>query len=144
MEQTVTWYGFDMIPAYITLSEKQLPRSKEQLRLLKACENKPHVLDDYTVDRIIQVYTGQNETLWIPVEQCRKWREQSPNEEQLSDIIQVENSFKNLRSVNDQILALAYCLKKNTIDSVLRKSDIEIALDFLGNIKNDLNLRSNT
>ncbi len=130
-QKEANWYGLEMLPKYLMMGKEQLHEAEKQLQMLKTCENRPYVLDDFLVNRIIKIYTEQNEMLWVPVEQCSKWRKQSPRKDQLSDIMQVENNSKNLFSTNEQILSLAQSLKKGTVDSVLRKSDIENALDYM-------------
>ena len=131
MKQEPNWYSLDMLPTYLMLSKEELRESERQLKNLEACKDRPYILDDNTVNRIIKVHTEQNELMCVPIEQCLKWREQFPSKEQLSDITKTEDNLKKLNEINKQILALAESLKKGTIDSILKKSDLEIALDFL-------------
>ena len=133
MKQKANFYGFEMLPTYVMLGREQLQEATKVFEMFKSCEYRPHVLDDHLVNRTIKLCTDQNEMTWVPIEQCRRWRTQSPSKEQLEDIIKVENSFNDLHSINEKMLVLANKLKKGTIDSVLSKSDLEVGLDFLLN-----------
>lgn len=133
MKQQAHFYGFEMLPTYVMLGREQLREALHLLQLFKTCEDRPHVLDDHLVNRTIKLSTDQNEMTWVPIEQCRKWRDQSPSKEQLEDIVKVENSFNDLHATNEKILVLADQLKQGTIDSIISKSDIEAGLDFLLN-----------
>lgn len=66
------------------------------------------------------------------LEQCRRWREQSPSDEQLAQIQRVEDCNKELLDVNTKILSLVDCFKDHTINKILAKSDCELACDMLG------------
>ena len=132
-ENEAIFYSLYMLQTYLVMSQKQLLASEGQLQNLKKVEQRPHLLDDALMDRAIKIHTEQNPMLWVSIEQCRKWREQSPNQEQLVDIDQVEGNFKKLIDVNEQIIALAQEIKKGTIDSIMRKSDVEIGLEFIMN-----------
>lgn len=132
-ENEAIFYSLYMLPTYLVMSQKQLLASEGQLQILEKGEQQPHLLNDALMDRAIKVHTEQNAMLWVPIEQCRKWHEQSPNQEQLVDIDQVESNFKKLIDVNEQIIALAKEIKKGTIDSIMRKSDFEIGLEFVMN-----------
>lgn len=133
LKQRAHFYGFEMLPTYVMLGREQLREARHLLQLFKTCEDRPQVLDDHLVNRTIKLSTNQNEITWVLIEQCRKWRHQSPSKEQLEDIVKVENSFNALHSTNEKRLVLADQLKKGTIDSIISKSDIEAGLDFLLN-----------
>ncbi|WP_257148834.1 hypothetical protein [Bacillus thuringiensis] len=60
--------------------------AKEQYINLLEARNKPHVLDDATIQRTIRVYTEQLEFVWIFKEQLSKWIK----EERLTPIEQSE------------------------------------------------------
>lgn len=133
MKQQANFYGFEMLPTYVLLGREQLLEATKVFEMFKSCEHRPHVLDDHLVNRAIKLSTSQNETTWVPIEQCKRWRNQSPSKEQLADIIKVENSFNDLHAINEQLISLSNKLKKGTINRILEKSDFEVGLDFLLN-----------
>jgi hypothetical protein len=47
---------------------------EQQYESLQSCRRQPHVLDDYTVDRVIKVYTDQAGDVGIYEEQLSRWK----------------------------------------------------------------------
>jgi hypothetical protein len=131
MSKEANWYGLNMLPLYVEMNEGLLEASRDQLENLKKVQVKPHVLDSPTIDRIIKLHQSQNADNWVFFEQCKKWRNDYPNEQQLSEIARIEKSAMQLETVNLEILALAESVKSKTIDSILAKDDFEVGLDWL-------------
>lgn len=132
MKKQPNWHTLTMLFTYVTLSKGELPAAQDQLQGLMACKDKPYLLDDHTINRIIKLSTSQKETTWIYLEQCNKWRQQNPSDEQLINIANVENNAKQLEIINCKMLELVNKYFKNhTIDSILKKDDVELAVDFL-------------
>ena len=131
MQRQPNWYAITMLPTYVALSQDALSAAKDQLHGLISCKTKPHLLDDHTINRIIKLCKSQNESTCMYLEQCNKWRQQNPSDEQLINLANVENNAKQLETINCQIVELVNKYFKNhTIDSILKKDDIELALDF--------------
>ncbi len=129
MKKNPHWYGLDMIPVYLELSRDQLQGTMEQLQNLEACTGKAHVLNDSMVNRIIKVQSEQNESTWVLLEQCSKWRQQQLSKQQLDDVTEIENNVSNLNKTNERVLALARYFKNRTINRILEKDDIELVFD---------------
>ncbi len=132
MKKEQQYHPLSMLPTLLNISEGQLESSKEQLINMKAVDGKPHVLDDEIINRSLTLYTEQNEIIDAFLEQCRRWREQSPDKEQLLQIQQVENCNKELLELNTKILSLVDRYKDHTINKILEKSDCELACEMLG------------
>lgn len=96
-------------------------------------QEKPHVLDDETVARIIKLHRSQNADNWVFFEQCKKWRNENPTDEALQLIAQVEKNAHQLEIVNNEILTLVDSFKGKTIDSILGKGDFELGFEYLLN-----------
>jgi len=113
------------------LIRETLKNTDEQYQTLLEAEDKPHVLNDALVDRVIQLYTFQAEDVGVFEEQLARWKKEdlTPNQKQEIDLL--SEQLQQLREVEVKILSLAQRLKQGTIDSVLRKSDIELALEVL-------------
>ena len=140
MTKKIKFHALDMIPMYIEISAAQLQDALEQLKNLEACKNKPHVLDDETIDRVIKLYSQQGELLLVALKQCKTWRGQNPTSTQLKDIERIEKFTKKLETTGKQILFLANHYKAHTINRILEKNDVELALDYLlGNLYDPLN-----
>ena len=92
---------------------------------------KPHVLDDATVSRVIDVYTTQKDDLWLYEGQLKHWQKSKLTDRQEQDIEWMQAQLLQLREQIDHILTLAGELKERTIERVLAKSDEELALEML-------------
>jgi hypothetical protein len=135
MKKQPNWYGLDMLPVYLKISREQLQDTMKQLQNLENCRHKPYLLDDHTVDRIIKIHSEQSESTWVLLEQCKKWRQLSLNQQQLTEVTETEENVENLNKANKKVLALAEHFKHHTINSILEKDDIDLAVDFLTNNK---------
>ncbi|HYU76492.1 MAG TPA: hypothetical protein VEL31_27795 [Ktedonobacteraceae bacterium] len=51
------WQGIEMLWTFATHIDGMLESSQEQYETLQLAKPKPHVLDDYTVNRVIKVFT---------------------------------------------------------------------------------------
>lgn len=70
------WQPIGNLPMIANLIDGQFADTNEQYTSLLEAGLKPYVLDDYTVQRIIHVYTEQLEFLWVFEKQLVKWREE--------------------------------------------------------------------
>jgi hypothetical protein len=132
MKEKPIFHPLSMLPTILMISEGQLESSKEQLINMKAVEDKPYVLDDEVINRSLKLYNEQNEIVDVFLEQCRRWKEQSPNSRQLAQIQQVEDCNKRVLEINAQILSIVDRCKDHTLNKILAKSDLEFGCDMLG------------
>ena len=128
---SVTLPNLDMVPTYLFLAKGQLEEAMNILPTLEQVKHKPHVLCDNDVQRILKLYNEQLDTNWIFIEQCKKWRNQSPNDDQLKLISEIEEKAQNYEPIARQILALGKLIENDTIDKILEKDDGELALEVL-------------
>ena len=91
----------------------------------------PHVLDDYTVGRLVEVYTAQRDDLWLWDEQLRRWASESLGRIHRREVERLQGQIAALHKVVDDILALADELAAGTIEKMMAKSDVEVGLDML-------------
>ena len=132
MEKTTNWNELDKLPLYLELSRNQLASSIDQLADLVACKNSSRILDDRTVQGLIKVFTGQNKSTLVVIEQCHKWRKQNLSKAQLTNIKKLESYTNRLKETNSQISSIInnYC-RDQTIDRIFKKEDLKLVLDFL-------------
>lgn len=130
--QTPNWQPVTMIPLFVELAKGMLGASEDQLNNMEQTKGKSHILDDETVWRIIKLHNEQNENVSHFLEQCRRWRKQKLNAQKEQWVDQIESNVKALKKINQQILFLTNHYKDGTIDKILQKDDIELALDILG------------
>ncbi len=84
-----------------------LESSQEQYATLQEAKPKPHVLDDYTVNRVISVFTTQIADLWLFDEQLSRWSVETLTPEQQAEVARLIEQMRRLREVDNQVLALA-------------------------------------
>ena len=124
-----------MIPMIYDLSENMLESSQENLESFEEVQDNPHILDDDIVERSIKLYTEQNEDIAYFIGQCKQWQKETLTPKQKQKVMKCESNYKELRKINKRILFLMDHYKDRTIEKILEKDDIEMALDFLmGNI----------
>jgi hypothetical protein len=71
-QETPNWQPIDKLPQIAWMIDRMTESAEEQLENLHAAEDRPHVLDLPTVDRVIRGYTEQQGDLWL-------YREQLPD-----------------------------------------------------------------
>jgi hypothetical protein len=108
-----------------------LGMAEEQYGNLQQARERPHVLDDYTVGRVIKVFTEQSNDLWLYEEQLARWKKDKLTTTQRQEVERLGGQLARLRDAIASILSLAEELKRGTIESVLAKSDIDLALESL-------------
>jgi hypothetical protein len=94
---------------------------------------RPHALDDYTVNRVKEVFTTQQRDLWLFDEQLKRWSEATISAQQRKEVERLQGQMKKLQEQVKAILELADELAKGTIEKVMKKSDAELGLEFLLN-----------
>ncbi|MGE6963878.1 hypothetical protein ACQKIW_29135 [Bacillus thuringiensis] len=133
------WQPISALSMIANMIDGQLEESQEQYTTLLETKQKPHVLDDYTVHRVIQVYTDQLEFLPIYIKQLEKWQtEVSLTLTQQNEIQRLQEQVRQWKQVLTDILDLANKLKEETIEKVMSKSDLELGIQSLKNYINKL------
>jgi len=56
-----------------TMIDGLLEGAQEQYATLLEARPTPHALDDYTVARVVEVFTAQRDDLWLWDEQLTRW-----------------------------------------------------------------------
>ena len=109
----------------------KLEAATENYETLQEARLKPHVLDDFTVQRVIDVFTTQQNDLWLFNEQLRRWKAGQLTATQRKDIERLVGQMAKLRQTITNILHLANELKEGTIEKQLAKSDAQLGLEYL-------------
>ncbi len=130
-DQEPRWNPISRLPMIATAIDEMLGMAEEQYGNLQQARERPHVLDDYTVGRVIKVFTEQSNDLWLYEEQLARWKKDDLTATQRQEVERLDGQLARLREVIAAILALAGELKGGTIESILAKSDIELALEVL-------------
>jgi hypothetical protein len=117
-----------MIAAHI---DGMLQADREQYETLLEAKPKPHVLDDYTVNRVIAAFTTQRNDFGFFDEQLQRWAAQPLSDQQRREVERLVEQMRLLRENNEKVLTLAGELSKGTIDKVVATSDVELGLEML-------------
>ena len=131
IHQEPHWQPISALPMIAQLIRGTLENTNEQYQTLLPAEDKPHVLDDALVDRVIRLYTAQAEDMTLFEEQLARWKKEHLTPAQKQEIHLLNEQLQQLRELETKILSLAEKLKQGTIDSILRKSDAELAIEVL-------------
>lgn len=126
------WQPIEMLPTFTHHIDGMLEADREQYETLLEAKDKPHVLDDYTVNRVIKAFKTQREDFALFDEQLKLWAElPTLTDSQLTEVVRLQEQMKLLRENNTKVLELAEELSKGTIEKQLAKSDAELGLEML-------------
>src|SRR5262249_38212202 len=64
-KQEPTWQPLSQLPMIAYMIDGMTDSAEEQLVNMRQAEERPHVLDNATLDRLTQVYTEQQGDLWL-------------------------------------------------------------------------------
>jgi hypothetical protein len=131
MKSTPNWQPLSALPMMASMVSEQLADVQQQLDTLKSVQSRPHVLDEATVERMLQVYGEQDAFLWVYDEQVMRWQREALTNEQRLMLEGMAQQLIELNSALTEILSMAEAFKGKTIESILGKSDLEIAMEFL-------------
>lgn len=120
-----------MLPTIANHIREGLQDSESQYQNLLQAREKPYVLDDDIVNRVVEVYTTQREDFWLYEEQVARWKKEMLTPHQRREIEMLSQQLQQLRQVNGDILSLADELKEGTINRILEKDDAELGLEVL-------------
>ena len=128
---TPNWQPLSMLPTFVEMVSAQLDEVETQRKTLRKAQKQPHVLADYTVGRVLKVYGEQQEFMWVYEAQIERWQKESLSQTQRQQLETMSQQLKQIKPGLVEILEIAEDVKDKTIESVLGKSDLEVALDVL-------------
>ncbi len=127
----VNWQPISQMPLISSMIDTSLNDTREHLSTLSKAKDRPHVLDDTTIDRVEQVHTEQMEFVDIYTQQIGRWRTEKPSTSQARELDRMEKQNQQLRGITADVLALASQLRQGTIERILGMSDLELGLQYL-------------
>ncbi|MEO1685674.1 MAG: hypothetical protein AAFS06_20755 [Cyanobacteria bacterium J06631_12] len=128
---TPNWQPLSMLPTLAKMVAAQLEEVETQRQSLREAQKQPHVLDDHTVGRVLKVYGEQQEFMWVYEGQVERWQKENLSSTQRQLLEKMSAQLKEIKPGLSEILEIAEDLKGKTIESILGKSDVELALDVL-------------
>jgi hypothetical protein len=127
----VNWQPISQMPLISSMIDTSLNDTREHLGTLSKAKDRPHVLDDATINRVERVHTEQMNYVDIYTQQISRWRTEKPSASQARELDRMEERNQQLRDITADVLALASELRKGTIERVLGMSDLELGLQYL-------------
>ena len=127
----VSWQPISQMPLISSMIDTSLNDTCEHLGTLSKARDRPHVLDDATIDRVEQVHAEQMTYVDIYTRQISRWRTEKPSASQVRELDRMEKHNQQLREATANVLTLARELRKGTIERVLGMSDLELGIQVL-------------
>lgn len=113
---------------FATALNGDLSSAPDQYKTLLPAKDKPSVLDDETVNRIIRLHEEKNEFIENYERQFKLWRKEKLSSNQLIVLEDLEEKLPQLKEVNDKVLKLAFEIQPYTIDKIMAMKPEELAL----------------
>ena len=125
------WQPISVLPTIASVIDAMLKDTEIQYQTLLEAKDKPYVLDDELVSRVIKVFKRQHNDLWLYEEQLSRWKRLTLHAHKEQEIQRLSNQVNRIKEITESILSLTDELKENTIEQVMKRDDIQIAIDFL-------------
>jgi len=130
------FHPISMLPVFTDMVDGMLESSLEQFDNMGLVIDKPHVLDDATLKRMITLYTDQLEDQQLFLNQMERWKQEKLSDAELTEVNRLISQSGKLKEINENILKLSRSIEHATIDKIIAMDDEELALSVLsGKIK---------
>lgn len=120
-----------MIPTLLKLSDGSLDAAKEHLANMHIAQHKPHILDDDFIKRSLTLCRNQKQDSEVFLKQCELWKKEPLTDIELTQVEQIEHFSQELDRTNAELVKILEKCKNHTINKILEKDDLELALEFL-------------
>lgn len=130
-ERIPRWHPIEALPMIGEAIGGMLDSCQDVARSLELARSRPHILDDYTIGRVREVHGTQLNDLWWYTEQLARWYQASPTPAQVRELTRLGGQLEALRHTLTASLDLAEELQAGTIEKILAKDDVELALEYL-------------
>lgn len=115
----------EFLPIYLTLLQGIRSSSEKHYDALSKAKYKPYVLDNYTIQRTIKLFSEQKEDFLVWEEHLNQASLMSLSTAQHYIMQQVKNDFEEIKRLNPKIMGLARELEPYAIDRVLAKDTVD-------------------
>ena len=107
MTEQPDWQPISRLPLIGSMIDGMLQDAEEHYQTLLQAAPKPHVLGDYTVGRVFEVFGTQKDDLWLFEEQLARWKMDKLSVGQRHEVDRLTEQVGRCRTVIDSILSLA-------------------------------------
>ena len=128
MEKKPIWRPISYLSMVATAINGHLSSSKEQYETLLKAKDKPYVLDNATIERIIKVFKEQESFIPYYTEQLQRWRKEELSSNQLIVVVDLEEKLPELKELTEKVLRLAHNLENYTIEKIMALDEAVLAM----------------
>lgn len=125
-EQQPHWQPITMLPVFSEMISGMLETSTDQLGYMQLVFEKPHVLDDATLHRVIEQYTNQLNDHWLFEEQFSRWQRESLRPSEAREVDRLIKQIAQLKESSEAILKIAHSIAHATIDKIMDMDELEL------------------
>ena len=125
------WLNISELPRVAWMIDGMLEAATEVQGSLQAAREKPHVMDDVTLNRVYEVHGSQLEDLWLYEEQLRRFEKAKTHAEQGKEIDRLTLQLMELRTTLTSCLKLADEISQGTIHTILAMDDLQLGLEVI-------------
>lgn len=111
--------------------QTQFANSREQHDHLLQARDRPHLLNDALIERVVRLVASELEMLAVYREQLGRWYQSQPSAAQFLELDRLTHAIDRWQELLQQQRALAHELSAGTIEKVLAKTDHELAAELL-------------
>lgn len=129
--EKVTWRDTSDITMIACMIDDGIENTEEQYNLFSEAENKPHVLDDETVNRALKLAEEDSVLIEVYQEQLNRWRKESLSTIQENKINRISQELEKYSKLSQKYLELVKKISEATIDKIRDMDDAELALKSL-------------
>ncbi len=108
--------------------DEKLAQAQKQITNLEKCKDRPHILDNKTVQRLIDVYSQEKQIVKHLMITSRTTLQGELSYADRQTMKLVDGDIHMLDKACDQILFLADHFKEHTIDKMIKKTDVDLAI----------------
>lgn len=120
-----------MLTTIAELIDGQYDDSREFVDTARAARERPHVMDDSTVDRIERVYGERTEWLAVSRAQLAHWRGEKITMAQRAEVDRLTIVVDADAAIVGEVLDAAAAIRKGTIERIMSKSDFDLGVEAL-------------
>ncbi len=102
-QTTPNWQPISFLPKLAEMVDGMLASAEEVYGSLQQAQDRPHVMDDYTIGRVREVHTTQRNDLWLYEEQLSRWQHAEPTPAQETEIKQLQRQVRPATQCADRV-----------------------------------------
>lgn len=128
---TPLWQPLSYLSFLGSLIQEGLDSAAEMDASLKEATGRSHVLDDFTIRRVVKVYSEQRDDLWLYEEQLARWQKETLTAVQRQEIQRLLKQVGAIRETLTSILTRVEVIQQERRDALLNKSALQRELEAL-------------